>query len=265
MQIQNRFKRVEMKFILNDRQTEAVKRAFSGKMKADEYGKTRICNVYYDTPNFRLIRKSIEQPVYKEKLRVRSYGTPKYGDEVFIELKKKYDGIVYKRREKLPLEQAEKLAGGEEKFLCDEKFFCEENELTQVEREIKYFSSFYGSLCPAVYLAYVREAFYSLTDPNLRITFDTDILWRDENVNLTKGVYGTPVLPRGKMLMEIKTDKALPLWLTKVLSEEKIYKTSFSKYGEAYKQIAAAGGGANGVNGGINNEVKGDKIYARVV
>lgn len=257
MQIQNRFKRVEMKFILNDRQTEAVKRAFTGKMKADEYGKTRICNVYYDTSNFRLIRKSIEQPVYKEKLRVRSYGTPKAGDEVFIELKKKYDGIVYKRREKLPLLKAEELANGEEKFLCGE------NELTQVEREIKYFSSVYGSLCPAVYLAYVREAFYSLTDPNLRITFDTDILWRDEDVDLTKGVYGTPVLPRGKTLMEIKTDKALPLWLAKVLSEEKIYKTPFSKYGEAYKQIMAASGGI-GIDG-INNEIKGDKNYARVV
>lgn len=258
MQIQNRFKRVEIKFILNDSQTEAVKRAFTGKMKADEYGKTRICNVYYDTPNFRLIRKSIEQPVYKEKLRVRSYGTPKAGDEVFIELKKKYDGIVYKRREKLPLLKAEELANGEEKFLCGE------NELTQVEREIKYFSSVYGSLCPAVYLAYVREAFYSLTDPNLRITFDTDILWRDEDVDLTKGVYGTPVLPRGKTLMEIKTDKALPLWLVEVLSDEKIYKTSFSKYGEAYKQIAA-GGGASGIHGGIKNEIKGDKNYARVV
>lgn len=256
MQIQNKFKRVEIKFILSDRQVEVVKRAFIGKMKADEYGKTRICNVYYDTPNFRLIRKSIEQPVYKEKLRVRSYGTPKKGDEVFIELKKKYDGVVYKRREMLPLEKAENLASGEEKITCDE------NELTQVEREIEYFSSVYGTLCPAVYLAYVREAFYSVTDPNLRITFDTDILWRNENVDLTKGVYGTPVLPRGRTLMEIKTDKALPLWLAKVLSEEKIYKTSFSKYGEAYKQIVAAGGR---VSGGINNEIKGDKNYARVV
>ena len=259
MQIQNKFKRVEVKFVLNDRQTEAVKRAFIGKMKADEYGKTRICNVYYDTPNFRLIRKSIEQPVYKEKLRARSYGTPKSGDKVFIELKKKYDGVVYKRREMLPIERAEELAGGERKFLCDE------SELTQVEREIKYFAEFYGSLRPAVYLAYIREAFFGLTDPNLRITFDTDILWRDENVDLTKGVYGTPVLPRGKTLMEIKTDKALPLWLVEVLSDEKIYKTSFSKYGEAYKQIVADGGGASGVNGGINNEMKGDKNYARVV
>ena len=264
MQIQNKFKRVEIKFILNDRQTEAVKRAFSGKMQADEYGKTRICNVYYDTPNFRLIRKSIEQPVYKEKLRVRSYGTPKAGDNVFIELKKKYDGVVYKRREMLPLERAEKLAGGEGKIACDEK----DEKLTQVEREIKYFSKFYGSLRPAVYLAYLREAFFGVADPNLRITFDTDILWRDENADLTKGVYGTPVLPRGKTLMEIKTDKALPLWLARVLSEEKIYKTSFSKYGEAYKQLVAAGGGASGVNGindGINNEIKGDKKYARVV
>ncbi len=259
MQIQNKFKRVEIKFILNDEQTEAVKRAFLGKMQADEYGKTRICNVYYDTPNFRLVRKSIEQPVYKEKLRLRSYGTPKAGDKIFIELKKKYDGVVYKRREMLSLEKAEKLAGGEGKNLR------EENDLTQVEREIEYFSSVYGSLCPAVYLAYLREAFFGVTDPNLRITFDTDILWRDENADLTKGVYGTPVLPRGKTLMEIKTDKALPLWLAKVLSEEKIYKTSFSKYGEAYRQIVAAGGGVSGVNDGINNEIKGDKKYARVV
>ena len=251
------FERYEMKYLMDRRQRDAVLRAIEPYMSVDEYGHSSIRNIYYDTPNFRLIRKSIEQPVYKEKLRVRSYGTPKAGDEVFIELKKKYDGIVYKRREKLPLLKAEELANGEEKFLCGE------NELTQVEREIKYFSSVYGSLCPAVYLAYVREAFYSLTDPNLRITFDTDILWRDEDVDLTKGVYGTPVLPRGKTLMEIKTDKALPLWLVEVLSDEKIYKTPFSKYGEAYKQIMAASGGI-GIYG-INNEIKGDKNYARVV
>ena len=144
-------------------------------------------------------------------------------DEVFVEVKKKYKGTVFKRRVALPESVAmDWLAGGD--LPID----------SQICREIEYFRDFYGSLRPAVYLSYEREAYYSLLGDDLRITFDENIFARQNDLSLRSEPYGVSLLPEGKTLMEIKCSGAIPLWLTKVLSERKIYKTSFSKYGTAY-------------------------------
>jgi len=88
-----------------------------------------------------------------------------------------------------------------------------------------------------VYLSYEREAFYGVSDRGFRVTFDDNILARTENLCLSEGSYGVPLLPEGMILMEVKCEGALPLWMAKLLSEEKMYKTSFSKYGTAYLLI----------------------------
>ncbi|MGN1051983.1 MAG: polyphosphate polymerase domain-containing protein [Candidatus Scatosoma sp.] len=224
MGIQTCFKRYEQKYLITREQLSAVSSAMRGKTIADEYGKSTICNIYFDTPDYRLIRRSLEKPVYKEKFRLRSYGTPESNSAVFLELKKKYDDVVYKRREKFTYENA--LA-----FLKNRKAH------SQITEEIAYVFSFYKTLQPAVYLSYNREAFFGADNRNLRITFDTDILWRDYDLSLQAGVYGKSVLPQGRVLMEIKTDTALPLWLTGTLTKARIFKTSFSKYGTAYQKM----------------------------
>ena len=166
------------------------------------------CNLYFDTPDFLLIRRSIEKPIYKEKLRLRSYGKATPEKEVFPELKKKYKGIVYKRR----LEMTESKAMA---CLLGKLSFPD----TQIGREISYCFERYKNLAPRVFLSYEREAFYAKDSGDFRMTFDKNILWRDYDLSLCSGIYGTPILDSDQILLEVKTSGAIPLWLTSWLSE----------------------------------------------
>ncbi len=226
MAFQTVFKRYELKYMITPRQKEKVLEAMQDYMKLDKYGRTVIRNIYFDTDDYLLIRRSIEKPVYKEKLRVRSYDRAKPDSTVFVELKKKYKHVVYKRRISLPEKEAiDWLCGGEH---------CKN---TQISAEIDYFLRFYKTLHPAVFLSYEREAFYSKDKSDFRVTFDENVLAREEDISLESKVYGKPILPKGKILMEIKCSGGIPLWMTRVLSRERIYKTSFSKYGTVYKTV----------------------------
>lgn len=218
------FKRREIKYLLDDDEYNSLKERLQARLVEDEHGRSTICNIYYDTPDFRIIRKSLEKPVYKEKLRLRSYGTAGAEDKVFVELKKKYNGIVYKRRETLTLAQSDEYLAGHTKAPCD----------TQIFREIDWFRDYYGNLKPAMYISYEREAYYSLENPDLRITFDRNIMYRSYNLSLAAGVEGESILEPGQHLMELKAGGAIPVWFTKILDELGIYPASFSKYGRAY-------------------------------
>lgn len=229
MAYQATFKRYEIKYLLTLRQKEAILQAMKPYMKLDSYGRTVIRNIYFDTDSFRLIRRSLEKPAYKEKLRVRSYQTAADSDPVFVELKKKYKSVVYKRR--LTLSEAQAM-----------KSFRDDLPLpvhSQIAEEIEYFRSYYTGLRPAVFLSYEREAFYSLDGGDFRVTFDENILYRKHDLNLGSEVYGTPLLKEGQTLMEIKTSGGLPLWMSHELNRLRIYQTSFSKYGTAYRHMMA--------------------------
>ncbi len=225
MDYQNVFKRYEIKYMLDEKQYAAILSAMQDKTTDDDFFKSTIRNIYFDTPDYYLIRRSLEKPVYKEKLRIRSYKTAKATSKVFVELKKKYKSVVYKRRVALPDETAEKslLLG----------HFTEHNQITN---EIEYFIQHYTGIRPAVYISYEREAYKATDGSGIRITFDRNILYRTDNLTLVSEPYGTPILEDGKVLMELKTSGGLPLWLVKVLSREHIYKTSFSKYGTVYER-----------------------------
>ena len=221
------FKRYEMKYMMTRQQRRKVLEAMFPYMKLDNYGHTTIRNIYFDTDNYRLVRRSIEKPVYKEKLRIRSYDQVQPQDKVFIELKKKYDDVVYKRREVLT--QLETL-----EWLARETTFPKD---TQIGNEIDYFFKFYQTLKPKVFLSYEREAFYSLDGSDFRVTFDENILARQEELSLSRDVWGESLIDDDQVLMEIKTSGGIPLWMTRVLTQEKLYKTSFSKYGTAYQKM----------------------------
>ncbi len=227
MSFQTVFKRYELKYMLTLEQKQRVLKAMVPYMRLDKYGRTTIRNLYFDTDSYLLIRRSIEKPVYKEKLRIRSYSKADANSTVFVELKKKYKHVVYKRRISLP--QAEAM-----KWLLGEKHT---DKHTQISNEIDYFLDYYGTLHPTVFLSYEREAYYSNDGTDFRITFDDNILCRGDDLSLRSDVYGTPILPEGKVLMEIKCSGGIPLWMTHILSKEKIYKTPFSKYGTAYRTL----------------------------
>lgn len=221
------FKRYELKYLLTRREKEKNLCSMAPYMKLDKYGRTTIRNIYFDTDTYRLIRRSLEKPIYKEKLRVRSYHTAGSEDSVFVELKKKYKSVVYKRRLVLPRDKAM------DSFLNGKPF----PENSQIGKEIQYFWKYYGSLRPTVFLSYEREAYYSLDGSDFRVTFDENILYREEDLSLGSPIYGKALLGEDETLMEIKTSGGIPLWLSRVLTENKIFKTSFSKYGLAYKQM----------------------------
>ena len=227
MEYQTIFERYELKYLITPAQKEKILRAMDPYMALDQYGRTVIRNLYFDTENYRVVRKSMERPVYKEKLRIRSYQQTAPDDPVFVELKKKYDSVVYKRRLAMPLLSAVDWVTG--------RASCKEQ--SQIAKEIDYFLQYYQTLRPMAFLSYEREAFYDKAGGEFRITFDDNVLFRQDELSLEAEVGGVPLLGKDQVLMEVKCSGGVPLWLTRLLSEEKIYKTSFSKYGNAYQNI----------------------------
>lgn len=216
------FKRYELKYLLTDEKYRAVRNVIGGCLSPDVFGKTTIQSLYYDTPDDRLVRSSIEKPVFKEKLRLRAYGLSDDEKNIYVEMKRKYEDVVYKRRLACTEREAEAvISGGFSK--------------SQIGRELDYFLGFYGTLSPKMLIIYDREAFF---DPgsDLRVTFDRNVRYRKGDLNLHTSLDGEKLLPEGTVLMEIKSGTAFPLWLCDMLCKEKIQKQSFSKYGAAYER-----------------------------
>lgn len=230
------FKRYENKYLLTDEEFHRLFDQLLEHMELDDYNKEHsfysICNIYFDTPQHTLIRKSIARPKYKEKLRLRAYGVPQPGSKAYLELKKKVRGVVNKRRTALTLDEA--YAFVQSGIKPEPKPYMN----TQVLSEIQYFVQRY-TLEPKVYLAYERKALFSKESRNLRITFDTNIRSRRYDLRLEAGDHGEPLLESGIWLMEVKAEKTIPLWLARLLSEQRIFRTRFSKYGNEYRKYVA--------------------------
>ena len=227
MSYQAVFKRYEIKYLITAEQKRKVLEAMSPHMSLDKYGRTTIRNIYFDTDSYLLIRRSIEKPVFKEKLRIRSYQKITDNEPVFVELKKKYKHVVYKRRLSLPEKDATAWISSGQK----------PGTSSQISNEIDYFVQHYQSLKPKLFLSYEREAFYENSGGDFRVTFDENILGRTEDLTLSADPWGSPLLEDGMTLMEIKTAGGIPLWMTKALSDNRIFKTSFSKYGTFYRTV----------------------------
>lgn len=224
------FKRVEKKYLLTSEQRNDLTEKISPMLLPDPYGRSTISSIYLDTPDFRIVRGSIEAKeedfAYKEKLRLRTYGTPNEDSRVFLEIKKKYDGVVYKRRVSMRYAEA-----------MDYILRGKRPPDSQIMREIDWTMHFYGSPKPAAVISYERDAFFVRDLPALRITFDSNVRYRDTDLDLSLGDSGKLIVPKTASLMEIKTDGSMPLWLSHALDELNIYPASFSKYGTAYREI----------------------------
>jgi len=236
MSFQTIFERCELKYLLSTSQAERILSTVASHLTPDPYGPASVRNLYFDTSSYRLIRHSIEHPVYKEKLRIRCYGPIEEDGTVFVELKKKYDGVVYKRRISTTLSKAEAyLQSGVP------------SEDSQIMREIHYAMEFYRRPVPRVLIACEREAYFDVKHPNLRITFDSAVRYRNYGLSSSEGLTdslgssGKQILPDHLSLMEIKTDGAMPIWLAEALGNCKIYPGKFSKYATAYRDIMQQG------------------------
>ncbi len=227
MAFQTIFKRHELKYSLTKQQYKQLCRCMEKYMLLDRYGRHKISNVYFDTDNFSIIRHSIEKPKYKEKLRLRVYGQPDDNTVSFIELKKKFNGVVYKRR--LQSTQLNAMS-----YLCSK---AELEDTSQIKKEVDYFKGVHSSLSPSIYLSYEREAYYSPDDENFRITFDFNIKMRDVDISPYESNKDVNILPDDTVVLEVKTVKGLPFWFVEFLGKNGLYKTSFSKYGTAYNNF----------------------------
>ena len=227
------FNRYENKYLMDTRDFYSIYNDLMAYMEPDENNKDdkfySISNLYYDTEYHSLIRTSLAKPKYREKLRIRSYGVPGSDAKVYLELKKKVFGLVNKRRTSLRLHEAYEFVrtGQAPEY--------RKGMNQQVIHEIEYFLTRY-ELQPMVYLAYDRIALFCKDNRDLRITFDTNIRSRRYDLRLEQGDYGEQLMERGQWLMEVKAEKTIPVWLSKMLSDHQMYRTSFSKYGNEYKK-----------------------------
>lgn len=229
------FERLEKKLLIDEELLPNFINGISEYMDPDEFnvgGKPyHICNLYFDNDNDDIIRYSVSKPKFKEKLRMRSYGVPSDDSKVFIELKKKLYGVGTKRRAKLKLSDAkEYIASG--KHPEDLPYLDE-----QVLREIDYFIETH-KVYPKVYISYMRNAYFGKKDKKLRLTIDREILTRRYDLALDMGCYGESLLPKGKVLIEIKFEGVVPLWLSRLMGELGLSFGTFSKYGKEFDRYA---------------------------
>ena len=217
------FRRKETKYVLSKEMYKTLLDKLTTYIKEDKYFISHIYNIYYDTPNDYLIMKSIEGPKYKEKVRLRSYKIPELDDIVFLEIKKKYNGIVGKRRIELKLSDFYNY--------IDTGILNNSNE--QIKQEIDYCFKQY-KLEPRRFICYDRYAYVSKDNDTFRVTFDYNIKSRKDNLRLELGDKGDYLLDDNSYVMEVKALDSYPIWFTKILSELKIYPVSFSKYGKIY-------------------------------
>jgi len=225
----NTFKRYEYKFILTDAQHISILKIIEQNISEDAYSNYLVQNIFFDTSDWSVIRASIERPVYKEKLRLRCYGIPDVKSTMFLELKKKYEGIVYKRRICLPMQNFMSLPARE----------IAAAHHSQIGRELDYYLKTHP-VYERAHISYKRAAYAG--ESGLRITFDTDIRFRTDELDYEHPKGGQEILPEKLVLMEIKTPTGMPVWLTKSMSEQKIFPISFSKYGVGYKKFVLGNG-----------------------
>lgn len=221
------FKRYEKKYRITQEKMDALLGVLGERLVPDDHGKNTVCSLYLDTPSFLLIRNSIDAVSYKEKLRIRSYGAPREDKKVFFEIKKKYRGVVYKRRVSMTYGQVLDYIDGGEPPLD-----------SQIMREIDHLMKLYGMPQPSACILCEREAYFVNGDPDVRLTFDGGIRYiRGRFPTCSDIESGEPILPRGEYILEIKTSGAMPVWLARALSELEIYPSRFSKYANAYYDI----------------------------
>ena len=236
--IETIFKRLEKKFILNKHQLTSFKKLINNHMQADAFGHYNVLNIYYDTPNWDIAKLQLEKPIYREKLRMRCYNSNNKNSDMFLELKKKYKGVSYKRRTYIS-------------DYANSTFTL--NEKKQIDKEIDYYINT-NQVSERMFIGYSREAYAGIQDPNLRLTLDTNICYRTHDLNFNDVTNGTKILAHDQTLLEVKIGGAFPLWLAKFLSENQLYANSFSKFANSYLHMNQHNTKDTNNNDAISNE-----------
>lgn len=282
------FRRIEKKYRVAPVQRQAVEGFLARELTPDAFGRTMITSVYWDTPEMALISRSLEKPCYKEKLRVRAYGeaagealvracaagAPQPQDAshlVFFGIKKKFKGVVYKRRVGLSLGALFAFLGGMPYVEAvalhpsdnDEASLAAQSPLNcQIACELAAMLKRYPNLTPSLAIRCQRVAWAPIAQltpvetalldegpySQLRVTFDDTLeFWSFRNDACgTKGQW-RPIVNGATAIMELKNAGPLPVEFTSLLAKHDIFPTSFSKYGTAYQLTVYERGDAPGL------------------
>jgi len=230
------FKRYEKKYMITKEKLDEIMPTLLEHMELDPFciggNEYRIYSIYYDTDNHDVIRQNSSKPVYKEKMRIRSYYDRKDPDDkVFMEIKIKSEGVGNKRRIEIKIKEIEPFVN--DGVLPETKDYLS----TQVAKELQYFLKM-NKVHPALYVQYDRLALFGKEDKNFRMTFDRNLRTRRSHFVLGESEADEFLLPDNTYIMEIKILGAMPLWLSKLLSEYELYSHGFSKYGARFKKEA---------------------------
>ena len=224
---QHHFQRFETKYIISKETLLNLLLEFEGYLVEDERAYSTINNLYYDTPSYQLIRESLENPHFDEKVRLRTYQEhPTEDSQVFLEIKKKTENLVTKRRLAADLLTAEAYLDGDYSQLTD----------LQIDKEMVWLTQHFGNIQPMMYIGYNRYSMKGIEDERIRITFDHDLTYRPYDLSLLAGRHGDHLLPANHVIMEVKIPEACPLWLSEIMDRYQLSPRSFSKYGFAYKK-----------------------------
>lgn len=223
MDYQSIFERVEAKYVITRKQYELLMNELTDRLTPDRFPHSDISSIYFDTDDFRLIRTSLDKGCYREKLRLRSYCLKDDSSEVFIEMKKKYHGVTYKRRQAVTYRQA-----------MNYILFGKMPFDSQILKEVDYLMNKYPDLKPKVLIRYQRDSFSGIDDPSLRITFDYQIEYSTDNLTLFNRNPEKKLTDNDTIIMEVKSLNAMPLWMTSVLDKMNIFSGNFSKYTRIY-------------------------------
>lgn len=235
MKLKHIFERKETKYIINKATFDDFFHELMTYMNVDEYGLHTIFSLYFDTDNYTFIQHSLTKPVYKEKFRVRSYGVPTEESLLFLEIKKKVSGIVYKRRVPIPYQ--------------DYKRWQETGDLpmdvqtTQIGKEVRWLFTQHTDLRPRVLIAYDRLSLFDKEETAFRVTFDQHIRFRQTDLHFSGETQDELVAPEVDVWMEVKALGAYPLWFVSLLAAYDIRKASFSKYAQTYERYLFVKGG----------------------
>lgn len=234
MQVKNdktrNFNRFELKYLLPIEHAGEFKKAIKSFLHVDSFGEEgqyALTSLYYDTPDHRFYWEKIDGIKVRRKLRIRHYETrdaitPE--TPVFVEIKKRIDRVIIKKRAKMPYKDAVNLCN---EGIMPAKF--DPKDKKTLEEVQSMFHTY--PLRPTLITSYFRHALIGTHyDLGLRVTFDTNIRFRDHDLDLTSKNRGKFIIPPNIALMEIKANGAIPYWLTEMIGAHNIRLIRVSKY-----------------------------------
>lgn len=221
------FRRREQKYLITTKQYEELVDRISPYMRPDKFGnngKYTVTSLYFESNDWKIYYETKNKLKYRQKLRLRVYDDAALDSTAFFEVKQKHKKVVNKRRMRLPLSEAYRYIYFPNRSL--EEF---ETSNLQVLREIDYFRNLYH-LEPEMVVSYDRHALHHKEDADLRMTFDFNLRCRDDDLQLANGSYGDLFIDEDLVVLEVKVNDSVPLWLARILQELGCEQRSASKF-----------------------------------